>query len=112
VIGSTLFLFSCPEECPVVKKYRIIVNVPAGTATPHMAEAVEIDGRHYTRQLDGTLRPLEVDAATAAGDYIASGWLDDQAAAYGQAAEEIDRQIHALATLRLVCMAGMEVIHV
>lgn len=93
-------------------KHRVIADIPNGTAEPVVADVVQVDGTAFYRAHDRSLRPLESDSLHSGEKYVVSGWHDDQAAAYAEAAEELGRRSQQLAALRLICLAGQEVAHV
>lgn len=105
--------FSFTYRSPCMKRHRVIVNVRAGTVVPISTDVIEVEpGRLYARTYDDCLRPMDTDEARADGEYVASGWHESLADAYAQAADELNRQAAAIHSLRLICRAGGEVVHV
>ena len=93
-------------------KFRVIADIPKGTAVPVIADVVQVDGTAFCRSHDRSLRPVDADRLHSGENYISSRWHDDQAAAFAEVAEELGRRSQQLAALRRVCLAGQEVNHV
>jgi hypothetical protein len=94
-----------------MNKYRVIADIPNGTAAPVAADVVQVDGTAFYRAHDRSLRPVDADRLHSGENFISSRWHDDQAAAFAEVAEELGRRSQQLAALRLVCLAGGEVTH-
>jgi hypothetical protein len=93
-------------------KYRIICDIPRGTAEPMVADVVQVDGTAFYKSHDRSLRPVDADSLHSGEKYVISGWHDGQAAAYAEVADELGRRSQQLAALRMLCLAGQEVTHV
>jgi hypothetical protein len=92
-------------------KFRVIADIPKGTAVPVIADVVQVDGTAFYRAHDRTLRPVDADSLHSGENFVISGWHDDQVSAYAEAAEELGRRSQQLAALRMLCLAGQEVKH-
>ena len=92
-------------------KFRVIADIPKGTAVPVIADVVQVDGTAFYKAHDRSLRPVDSDGLHSGENYISSRWHDDQAAAYAEVADELGRRSQHLAALRLICLAGREVNH-
>ena len=92
-------------------KFRVIADIPKGTAVPVIADVVQVDGTAFYKAHDRSLRPVDRDGLPSGENYISSRWHDDQAAAYAEVADELGRRSQHLAALRLICLAGREVNH-
>jgi len=90
-------------------KHRVIADIKSGTAEPVTADVVQVDGTAFYRSHDRSLRPLDGDSLHSGEKFVITGWHDDQAAAYAEAAEELGRRSQQLAALRMLCLAGREV---
>lgn len=97
-------------ECAQVTMHRIFVDTVAGTVTPISAEVVRLAGKDYVQHADGSLRLVESERAWSGERYISTGWHDDQAAAYAEAADLLGRRAQAVAALRLTCLAAADVV--
>ena len=107
----TFSFFLSPPESFSMTKFRVIADIPRGTAEPVAADVVQIDGTAFYRSHDRSLRPVDTDCLHSGEKYVISGWHDDQAAAYAEAAEELGRRSQQLAALRMLCLSGQEVNH-
>ena len=107
----TFSFFLSPPESFSMTKFRVIADIPRGTAEPVAADVVQIDGTAFYRSHDRSLRPVDTDRLHSGENYISSRWHDDRADAYAEVAEELGRRSQQLAALRLVCLSGQEVNH-
>ena len=96
-----------------MQKHRITVDLKAGTAKPTTVETFDIPARGiYYRAYDDSLRRVDGQGIHSGDTWIATAWHDDAGSAWAEAAEELTRRIHKLASIRLVCLAGKEVVNV
>ena len=91
--------------------FRVICDIPRGTAEPMAADVVQVDGTAFYKSSDRSLRPVDSDGLHSGEKFVISGWHDDQANADAEAAEELGRRSQQLAALRMLCLAGQEVNH-
>lgn len=96
-----------------MNKHRIIVDLRNQTTKPQTVEAFELPtGGIYYRSHDDSLRSLAREGLFSGETYIVTAWHDDIGAAWAEAADELGRRVQALASIRLVCLAGQEVVNV
>ena len=107
----TFSFFLSPPESFSMTKFRVIADIHRGTAEPVAADVVQVDGTAFYKSHDRSLRPVDADCLHSGEKYVISGWHDDQAAAYAEAAEELGRRSQQLAALRMLCLSGQEVNH-
>ncbi len=96
-----------------MKKFRITIDIGAGTIHPRAVEAVEVSpGRLHYRAWDGSLRPILAEPLHSGDKWIATAWHDDPGNARAEAAAELARRAEQLARLSEACMSGQEVANV
>lgn len=94
-------------------KHQVRVDLRDGKATANSVETIEVvPGHTYYRAWDGSLRPVAGASLHSGDGWIVTAFHDEPGAAWAEAAEELERRMQALAALRLVCLAGQEVVHV
>jgi hypothetical protein len=95
-----------------MKKFRITIDIGAGTIQPAAVETIEVaPGQLHYRAWDGSLRPIEAEDLHSGGNWIATRWHDDPGNARAEAAAELARRAEQLARLSEACMSGKAVDH-
>lgn len=93
-------------------KHQVRVDLRDGTAKANSVDTIEVTPGHtYYRAWDESLRPFAGDRLHSGENWILTSWHDEERDAWGEAAAELERRMQTLAGLRLVCLAGLEVIH-
>jgi hypothetical protein len=94
-------------------KHQVRVDLRDGKAAMNSVDTIEVaPGHRYYRAYDESLRPIDSDRLHSGDAWIVTSWHDEECHAWAEAAAEVDRRMHVLATLRLICLAGREVVHV
>jgi hypothetical protein len=94
-------------------KHQVRVDLRDGTAKAAAVEIMEVvPGQEFYRAWDGSLRPVEGASLHSGDGWIVTGFHDEPDTAWAEAAAELERRMQSLAALRLVCLAGREVVHV
>jgi hypothetical protein len=94
-------------------KHQVRVDLRDGTASATSVDTIEVaPGHPYYRAYDESLRPIARDRLHSGETWIVTSWHDEESDAWAEAAAELDRRMQMLAAMRLVCLAGREVVHV
>jgi hypothetical protein len=95
-----------------MQKHQVCIDLRDGKANARTVETIEVPpGHRYYRAYDDSLRLITRERLHSGDTWIVTSWHDDERGAWAEAAAELEHRMQALASLRLICLAGLEVIH-